>query len=224
MAKQPVRTPSKGTRKEEQQRRAEATQKRNARALAAQKQKVRKQRLTGIGIGVGVVAIVALFALILHFINLSNQTAAATPVNPSYPAVDGISCDASEQLVYHIHVHVSLYINGQPVSIPAQVGIASDGSCYYWLHTHDTTGIIHIESPTQHTYTFGNFLDIWNGYFNQLGFPTQLSDSSGWTVYVNGKLYTGDFRNIPLNAHTLITMGYNSPGIKPDTTYNWNGL
>ncbi|WP_136625277.1 hypothetical protein [Dictyobacter kobayashii] len=54
-----------------------------------------------------------------------------------------------------------MYINGQPVQVPQNVGIASDQSCIYWLHTHDTSGIIHIESPTQKTYTLGNFTQLW---------------------------------------------------------------
>ena len=43
-------------------------------------------------------------------------------------------------------------------------------------------------------------------------------------AYVDGKPYKGDFHKIPLKAHTLITLAYNSPNVKPDTTYNWNGL
>jgi hypothetical protein len=110
------------------------------------------------------------------------------------------------------------------VQIPANIGIASDQSCFYWIHVHDTSGVLHIEAPTQKIYTLGNFLNIWNTAFSQMNYPVQLATSAGWTVYVNGKSYTGDFGNIPLNAHTLITMGYNSPNITPDITYNWGSL
>jgi len=48
--------------------------------------------------------------------------------------------------------------------------------------------------------------------------------ASGWQVYVNGQLYKGSFRNIPMDDHTLVTMAYNSPSVKPETVYNWNGL
>ncbi|HEX4207231.1 MAG TPA: hypothetical protein VHZ51_24140 [Ktedonobacteraceae bacterium] len=41
---------------------------------------------------------------------------------------------------------------------------------------------------------------------------------------MNGKPHQGDFHTIPLNPHALITLAYNSPGITPDTTYNWQGL
>ncbi len=31
------------------------------------------------------------------------------------------------------------------------------------LHTHDTSGIIHVESNTVRPYTLGEFLSIWGG-------------------------------------------------------------
>jgi len=147
-----------------------------------------------------------------------------TPVNPSYPQVDGIYCDQLEQTAYHIHAHVSIWINGQQYPVPQGVGIAPDGSCFYWLHTHNTDGVIHIEAPGKTTPTFGNFLDIWDSHFSSLGYPLQLADPSNWKVWVDGKPYTGNFRNIPLQAHELITLAYNSPNVKPDTTYSWGSL
>ncbi|WP_161977647.1 hypothetical protein [Dictyobacter kobayashii] len=51
-----------------------------------------------------------------------------------------------------------------------------------------------------------------------------MDQKTNWQAYVNGKPYSGDFHNIPLEAHTLVTLAYNSPGITPDTTYAWQGL
>ena len=172
-------------------------------------------------LGVGIVIIAAIVGVVIYN---QKQPQTETIVNASYPPVDSIYCDSLEQLAYHIHTHLSIYINGTLSPIPQNVGIASDGSCYYWLHTHDTTGVIHIESPTQKDYTLGNFFDEWSTNFSSLGYPSQLALTAGWQIWVDGKPYTGDFHNIPLTAHKLITMAYNSPGVKPDTTYAWNGL
>lgn len=161
--------------------------------------------------------------IIFYNINQS-QTQSAVSDNSVYPAVDGIACQANEQLAYHIHAHVSIYINGKLSQIPQYVGIASDGSCFYWLHTHDTTGVIHIESPTQKNYTLGNFFDEWSQRFSSLGYPSELDLTSGWQVWVNGRLYSGDFHSIQLTAHELITLAYNSPNAKPDKTYSWGNL
>src|ERR687884_1193185 len=79
--------------------------------------------------------------------------------------IDGIQCNAAEQLVFHNHAHLDIFINGQPYTIPSQVGIVP-AKCIYWLHTHDDSGIIHIESPVTRNFTLGQFFDIWNRKFS----------------------------------------------------------
>jgi hypothetical protein len=142
-------------------------------------------------------------------------------VNPAYPPVDTISCDQLEQTAYHIHAHVTIWINGQQVQIPQSIGIASDQSCLYWLHTHDSSGVIHIEAPNKVSPTLGNFLDIWGQKFPQLGFQNELASTAGWTVYVDGKQVNSNFNQLVLQPHMVITLAYNSPNIKPDTSYPW---
>ncbi|GLV60490.1 hypothetical protein KDH_73090 [Dictyobacter sp. S3.2.2.5] len=153
----------------------------------------------------------------------SSQASSSSSSGP-YAPLNGISCDTQEQLAYHIHAHLSIYIDGKPVALPQGIGIASDQSCIYWLHTHDTSGVIHIESPTQKDYTLGQFTQLWSQRFSTLQYPYQLDKGDGWQVYVDGKPYSGDFHNIVLKAHTLVTLAYNSPDAKPDTTYAWQGL
>lgn len=207
---------------------------------AAAQRRVRIRRIIiGVIIGVVIIAAIASFAV---FTKRNGQNTAATQpvataIAPSAPTatpaptsdqsslaptVDNVQCNGSEQLAYHIHAHLSIYISGKAVPVSESIGITS--TCIYWLHTHDTSGVIHIESPTQKTYMLGNFLDLWQQQFSQLHYPTQLDQASGWQVYVDGKLVTGNFRTLPLKAHTLITLAYQSPGIKPDTVFNWGGL
>ncbi len=185
----------------------------------------RAARNRGIIIG-GIIAAVAIVIVAIgYFVYMNNNAQSSstteTVVDSSYPPVDGVYCDTLEQTTYHYHALLAMYINGKAVPLASQIGIASD--CYYWLHTHDTSGVIHIESPNSHTYTLGNFLDEWSQRFSSLGYPTQLN-SANWQVWVNGKVYNGDLHNIVLKAHEIITLAYNSPGVKPVTSYNWNGL
>lgn len=207
MSKQNTRQLTRQERRREEQRRREEERQRAART----------RRFTTIGIA----AVVALAAVgLIIFAVIQNQA----PANAAYPPIDKVSCESTEQSGTHIHAHVSIYINGKSTPVPANVGIAPDSSCLYWLHTHDSTGVVHIEAPSGASATFGNFLDIWQQKFQQVGYPGQLSSTTGWQVYVDGKPFSGDFHTIPLQAHTLITLAYNSPGVKPDTTYPWNGL
>ena len=214
MSKQLTRRPTKQDRRQE--RREEL-----ARREAERKRAARNRLITVFSILGAVVLLAGVITAYAFYVNGQGQTETIT--NANYPPVDGIYCDQQEQDAFHIHAHLSMYIDAQPVQIPQNMGIASDNSCLYWLHTHDTSGVIHIEAPANHSFTLGNFFDEWANQFSSLNYPSQL-DLSGWTAYIDGKLYTGDFHKIPLGAHTLITLAYNTPNPKVDTTYNWNGL
>jgi hypothetical protein len=136
--------------------------------------------------------------------------------------VDGISCDTSEQLLFHIHAHLAIYAGDCPKLLAAGVGIGPPltfqddfvvgGSCFSWLHTHDESGIIHIESPIQRTYTLGDFFDVW-------GLPlsaTQVGPLTGAvTAYLDGQPFTGDPRNVPLDAHAVVQLDVGTPLVAP---------
>ncbi len=232
MPGQPTQPSPKTTK---QDRRRERREEQLRQAAAQRRATLIKRGVAGIIIGVVLIVAINFFTL---FANRNTSSTAATQSSPTVtsastptsasdqsslaPAVDGVLCNSSEQLAYHIHAHLTIYMNGKAVPVSQSIGITS--SCIYWLHTHDTSGVIHIESPTQKTYTLGNFLDLWQQQFSQLQYPAQLDQSSGWQVYVNGKLYSGAFRSVSLNAHTLITLAYQSPEVKPDTAFNWGDL
>ena len=131
--------------------------------------------------------------------------------------IDGIKCETSEQLLFHVHSHLAIFVNGQQRSIPMGIGIAPPrqteagatgtfvvaGTCFYWLHAHTSDGIIHIESPIQRTYTLGNYFDIWHQPLS----PTQVGPAHGpVTAYRNGQLVTGSPRDITIGAHVVIQL------------------
>jgi hypothetical protein len=145
--------------------------------------------------------------------------------------VDGITCGPSEQLVYHIHAHLAVFKSGQAYTLPAGVGIpgshavntnqgpiASGGSCIYWLHTHTTDGVIHIESPTKKIYTLGNFFDEWRQPLSS----KQVGTLSGpVTAIVNGKPWKKDPRAIPLLPHADIQLQIGEP-TPPIVKIDWS--
>lgn len=145
------------------------------------------------------------------------------PGSSTSAPVNQIACDQGEQLAFHVHVHLSIYVDGQPVIIPAAIGI-SPTRCLYWLHTHTADGIIHEEAPYLRSFVLGDFLAIWKQRFSQLNYPQEFNAGTGWQAFVNGTAENGDFHTIPLKAHTLITLAYHSPGVQPDKYYNWSGL
>jgi hypothetical protein len=145
--------------------------------------------------------------------------------------IDGIQCQSSEQVAYHIHAHLTLFVDGQPRQVPLAIGIgppvqltptavgdfASGGSCFYWLHTHAADGVIHIESPTQQLYTLGQFFDVWG---QALG-PGQVGSAQGTvTAYVNGQVTAGNPRDIPFHLHDQIQLDVGS--VVPPQMIDWS--
>jgi hypothetical protein len=125
-------------------------------------------------------------------------------------------------LQVHVHAHLSLFLKGAQIAIPYGIGIVrpfevtngfvGTGSGIYWLHTHDATGIIHVESPDNRTYTLGQFFDIWGQTLN----AREVAGLTGVVrAYVDGKRYSGDPRGIVLSAHTQITLEVGAPFVPP---------
>lgn len=136
--------------------------------------------------------------------------------------VSGISCDSAEQFVYHVHAHLFILLNGSPVPISAQVGIPAGRQCFYWMHTHDNSGVIHIESPTQRLYTLGQFFDIWGQPLGRNGVATYDVPDGDLTVFVDGVQYDGDPHDIPLRNRTQVVLELGSAG--PPPSFDFGGL
>lgn len=145
--------------------------------------------------------------------------------------VDGISCETSEQTVFHIHTHLTVFVNGQQRQVPAAIGIPggvaqqsatgpsiASGTCFYFLHTHAADGIIHIESPAQRTYTLGEFFDEWG---QPLGSDQAGTARGKVTVIVNGEVFKGNPRNAPLGSHENLQLEVGTPLVAPETI-NWS--
>ena len=83
-------------------------------------------------------------------------------------------------IIMHIHPQLSLLVNSTSFSVPAQIGIdpslwkdhsldefgmqsmpEMNMSSMAPLHTHDNSGMIHVESSINRNYTLEEFLNIW---------------------------------------------------------------
>jgi hypothetical protein len=139
-----------------------------------------------------------------------------------------------EQLAFHIHAHLTVFVDGAPRRIPAGVGIFApqstgtprgpfvvSGACFAWLHTHAADGIVHIESPVQRSFTLGNFFDVWG---QPLGARRVASATGRVTAFVDGRPYLGNVRSIPLFAHAQVQLDVGRPLVQPDSIAFPNGL
>ena len=166
---------------------------------------------------------------------LERGPALAPPASPPLGgSVDGIKCEAREQVLFHVHARLTVFVNGHSRQVPPGIGIAEPqaqrtaagafvvaGACFSWLHTHAGDGIIHIESPIRRTFTLGDFFDLWNVRLD----ASRVGSASGRvSAYLDGKPWHGNLRSIPLHPHAQIQLDVGQPLVAPVHITRWYGL
>lgn len=133
--------------------------------------------------------------------------------------VNGIPCEANEAVVVHFHVHLAIFDHGKQAEVPPYIGMAPapPTGCLYWLHTHDGSGVVHIEAgspeaPNGGHYTLGDFFAIW-------GYPLNHGRVGPFagpvTAFVDGQPYDGKLDAIPFYSHEDITLEVGTPVVPP---------
>jgi hypothetical protein len=145
---------------------------------------------------------------------------------PGRIAQAGLSVLTAEGNVDHYHAHLDVLKDGKAVAVPANIGITAGpdnrANGISALHTHDTTGVVHIESPTAgQVFTLGQLFTEW-GVLGGSGAPgTGAGSLDGWTLYVNGQKYGSGIRDLPLKAHDEIVLSYGTPPAKIPAAYEF---
>jgi hypothetical protein len=118
----------------------------------------------------------------------------------------GLPALAQEGTVLHIHQHLDLFVNGRRVTVPAGIGI--DAAAFISpTHTHDASGVIHVESPVVREFTLGQFFGVWGVRFTRRCIGGYCaSHGKKLRVYVDGRPTKSDPRLIPLTAHEEIAV------------------
>ena len=149
------------------------------------------------------------------------------PWPPEYAALPdrlkplGLNALSAEALAFHIHQHLDVFINGKSVTVPQFIGI-DDGSFITELHTHDSAGIIHVESATKRPYTLGQFFGVWGVRLSPRCIGGYCaSPSKPLHTYLDGKLYRGNPNNLILQNHQVIALVYGKPPKTIPSTYNF---
>ena len=152
------------------------------------------------------------------------------PSDPLVRTVEaGLEPEREEIVVNHAHSHLDVFIDGEPILVPAGIGInvedpevkyfADAGSyggiekcdqpCISPLHTHDASGILHTESADPEPLTLGQFFTEWG---------VELSDTcvgkdctKPIAVYIGGEAYEGDPRAIELTDQKVIVLVVGTP-------------
>ncbi len=173
----------------------------------------------------------AVVALVIVVLNKPDRTTAAPGSSttnpppaaglPPWPAPSdataaadkaGLPMLSAEGMAEHIHTHLDVSADGQPVSVPASIGIDTARGSISPLHTHDDSGVIHIESPVKRDFTLGQFFTEWGVSLSadNIG-GLRATDGKSVRTYVNGQLRTGDPATIVLKQHDEIALVYGQP-------------
>jgi hypothetical protein len=129
----------------------------------------------------------------------------------------GLDPLTAEGQAVHIHQHLDIYVGGKKETVPAQIGIASSGSFISDLHTHDATGIMHVEAEQVRSFSLGQFFAVWGLRLdrNCLGSLCQSGDKQ-LRAWVNGTPVPGDPTRIVLDEHQEIVLAYGTAAQQPD--------
>jgi hypothetical protein len=145
--------------------------------------------------------------------------ATSPPWPPQYralrPRLARLGIPTSDSEKFHIHALLSIYNQGLLVPVPPNVGIDKPHRVESSLHTHDYTGIIHMEAAKPFRATLGGFFAEWGVRFGAgtLGALEDHGQNRVW-VYVNGRLISDPARYVLHNGDD-IAVGYGPQGSFP---------
>jgi len=123
----------------------------------------------------------------------------------------------AEGTTMHEHANVQVFINGQQEPVPANIGINQSAGTIQSIHTHDGTGVVHLESSKARTFTLGEFFGVWGVRFTPSCVGGYCNDGQNQIrVYVDGKEQTGAASDIPLDDQSVIVVTYGTEKQLPD--------
>jgi hypothetical protein len=150
--------------------------------------------------------------------------------------VDGIPCASSMvENKYHVHAFVGILVNKLQIGVPDAVGLYQYGpdvngytnaaKCFYYIHTHDATGMIHIESPSTASlgssiFTLKNLLDVWG-----MGLSSSAFGPFAGTVHVFvattplRNIYSGTYAAFTGDPHTIKLYSHEAIWIEVGSSY-----
>ena len=125
---------------------------------------------------------------------------------------------STEGSVIHIHQHLDVYVNGKKVTVPALVGIDTTNGFLTELHTHDTSGVLHVESDTNRTYVLGQFFGEWGVKLTSNCLGTFCGKLKWW---VDGTRMVGNPAQLVLKKHQEIVIAAGTAPSPVPKSYNF---
>ncbi len=195
------------------------SQTRKQKILGDVKKKRRQRTLTTLIILIALIAIVVVAVLTFH----------GTP--NLVPLPDYLSHCVTGS-IYHSHPNLTITINGANFPFPPSGTI--DNGCQQPIHTHDATGVLHIETDQNRDYTLGDWFLLWghreNNPTRAIFNSTQIFDDKApvggthsLTMTVNGSPDTKFDKHVfPHNAAPSTALCVVQPCVQDDIVITYS--
>ena len=160
----------------------------------------------------------------------------------------GVTFEVIEHLEYHVHAHLDVFVDGQPVEVPPGIGIDIDDPavrefsgplgvgyggieppgceqpCISELHTHDPDGVLHTESKTAEAHTLGQFFVEWDVVLTEECVADYCAPDTEVAVYVDGEPFVGDPGTIEIVDHREIAIVIGTPPDQIPDSFDFPGM
>jgi hypothetical protein len=147
----------------------------------------------------------------------------------------GVVFEVIEHLDHHVHAHLDVFVDGQPVLVPPGVGIdienpavrefsgplgpgyggieppGCERPCISELHTHDPDGVLHTESLTAEAHNLGQFFVEWDVDLTEDCVADFCAPDTAIAFYVDGELFEGDPATIEIADDREIALVIGAP-------------
>lgn len=198
----------------------------------------RRGRRRSLGIGVAALAVLVVAGVVTAVVLGGSGAAPAAGAGTASAAADGrtdappwaapadvtarakaagLSMLTAEGEALHIHEHLTVTVDGRPVQVPALLGIDEAAQRIAAIHTHDATGIVHVESPVVKTFRLGQVFTEWDVALapGRVGPYADGRDGDRVALFVDRKPYPGDPRRLALGARQDIDFVITTDGSAP---------
>lgn len=123
---------------------------------------MKNNKMTYIYVAVGIIILAGLFA----YPRFKKNTGGTSGFGSDVPC---LAPNAS--VVQHTHQQLTITIDGKAETVSTDIGLTG---CHRAIHTHDTTGQIHVEAQDRRDYTLGDFFKVWGKTIEREGYDLEM--------------------------------------------------
>ncbi len=147
------------------------------------------------------------------------------PRNDGSP-IGGFNCVINPPQPLSFHTHLSILVNNEPLTIPRYLGASRrpPTHCFYTIHTHEESGLIHVTPAAPGVFTLGQLFQIWRQPLSNTnvagftGMPVEIFVTDDGVVT---RVDEADWSNIELLDHREITIGIGTP-LEEIPNFTWS--